>query len=80
MYNEKLVDDMIREFGLNRTIGFAEMVSFMYKKLSEEPNSNPENGYEHTWWKNKFEQLKHNVNERLDGKVSVVYEAGKSLV
>lgn len=80
MYNEDIFNKMNREFGLSKAIEFTEILSYMFKMLSEEPNSNPEFAYEHQWWKQKHEQLKHNINERLDGKISVFYEGTKNVV
>lgn len=80
MYNEELFNRFSREFGINRAIQFAEGLSFMYGELAKEPNASLEHAYEQQWWKTKFENLKHNNYERLDGKVSVIYEANESLV
>lgn len=79
MYNEDLFNKISREFGLSKAIEFTEMVSYMYKVLSEQPNSDPELGYEQKWWKQKHEQLKHNINVRLDGKISIFHEGIDSM-
>ena len=80
MYNEHIFNRISREFGLPKAIEFTEMLNYMYKMLSEEPGSSLELAYEHQWWKQKHEQLKHNINERLDGKISVFYEGTKNVV
>lgn len=76
MYNQNLLDKMIDKFGIEKTISFAEMVSEMHGILYEESVSNghdepTEHNFERDWWRVKFEELKHNINERLAGKVSV---------
>lgn len=63
MSNHELLVKMIDKFGIEKTISFAEQVSYMYKTLykqamEENPHEFTEYGYESNWWATKFEELK----------------------
>lgn len=68
MYNHELVNKMIKEFGIDNVIKFAEMVSFMHNVLYEETLINGqdepiEHNFERDWWEDKFEELKSMKND-----------------
>ena len=63
MYNPELFEKMVEKFGMNKTIEFAEMVTYMYNllhqdALSRKQHNQTEYGYEHYWWEKKHEELK----------------------
>ena len=63
MNNSEIELELIQHFGLEKTILFCKMTSFMYKLLYEEClDSNPEDkcdfGYDMQWWELKYEELK----------------------
>jgi hypothetical protein len=63
MNNSELELELIQRFGLDATIKYAEMVSFMYELMCEDfmetnPGKPCDYEYEQQWWKNKHDELK----------------------
>jgi len=63
MYNPELFERMVNKFGIEKTTEFAEMVAHMYDLLHGDvvrtfKSGDSEYGYEHYWWKKKYEELK----------------------
>jgi hypothetical protein len=67
MNNEKIVRQIIKKFGLEKSIEFLEIASFMFEQMSKQAIANGlssgecddfDYGYDSIWYKSKHEDLK----------------------
>lgn len=85
MSNQKVLERIVKRFGLSRAKDFAEIAAFMYDGLYEDfikdnPGEFTEYGYDKDWWKLKFEELKSRFNVKFIGKMSTGNKGGAELV
>lgn len=62
MNNSELELELIQHFGLDKTIVYCEMVSFMYDLMCNDymennPGEPCDFDYERQWWKSKYNEL-----------------------
>jgi len=81
MYNELLVNELVKKYGIERTISYCEMKShecgMIYDECHKEGNRPYEEymdfGYDRMWWNEKSYELKQiTYNDRTNQKSSIV--------